>query len=56
MPVAKRARLDVLEHLGQLGRPLLERQRVVAVVEADLGDLVVEVAKHEALGVSGYPR
>lgn len=37
------------EHSGELGRSLVERERVVAVVEADLLDLVIEVAEHEAL-------
>ena len=51
--IAKCARLDVLEDSSQLGRALFEREWVVAVVEADLGDLVVEVAKHEALMLAG---
>lgn len=56
MPFPESALLNLLEGLEQLGRPLLERKAVVAVVVANIGYLLREVTEHEALSSETFLR
>ena len=53
MAITECTRLDVLEDGGKLRRSVLKRKRVISVVVSDLLNLIVEVAEHEALVLSG---